>query len=279
MSDFLTDLSTTALARAVTENCYAFSPYSHGWDGAEVYAGKDVNWVITDVPFPPSNCAFHTNIQLEDVDNTIEKFKARGMVKNMPLQWYISPETRPLNFTERLLAHGFVTNGDGAGMAIDLQAMNETEPLPAGLEIIDVKDYKTLEDWCHVSALGFNMPPHVESVLMKLFTKEIKHKQPMKFFLAKLDGKPVATSNYYLGEGVVGIYFVTTLPEARNKGIGFAVTQWACKAGRALGYRVAILQASKMGQPVYTRMGFKEVCRVSSYMWFPDSMKPKKQGG
>src|SRR4030043_625722 len=98
MSDFLTDLSNAALANAVTENCYAFSPYSHGWKGAEIYAGKDVNWVITDIPFPPTNCAFHTNIKPEDVDSTIEKFKARGIAKNMPLSWYIGPETRPVNF-------------------------------------------------------------------------------------------------------------------------------------------------------------------------------------
>jgi GNAT superfamily N-acetyltransferase len=279
MNDFLTDLSNAALAHAVTENCYAFSPYSHGWKGVELHAGKDVNWVITNIPFPPTNCAFHTNIKPEDVDSTIEKFKSRGIAKNMPLSWYIGPETRPLNFTESLTAHGFTSRGDGAGMAIDLQAMNETEPLPTGLEIIEVKDNKTLKLWCHVVFVGFGMPAFAEPYLVKLFQTDLKYKQPLKFFLGMLEGKPIATSNYFLGKGVVGIYFVATLPEARNKGIGFAITQAALKAGQALGYRVGILQASEMGQPVYTRMGFKEVCRVSSYMWLPDSMKEKEKGG
>jgi GNAT superfamily N-acetyltransferase len=278
MSEFLTDLSDIAMARAITENCYALSPFYHGWKGAETYAGKDVNWVITDIPFPVTNCAFHTNIKPEDVDSTIERFKARGIAKNLPLSWYIGPETRPLNFTESLTAHGFTSRGDGAGMAIDLQAMNENEPMPAGLEIIDVKDNTTLKLWCHVAVLGDSMPAFAEPYLVKLYQTEIKYKQPMKFFLGLFDGKPVATSMYFLGKGVVGIYLVATLLEARNKGIGFAVTQAALKAGRALGYHIGILQASKMGEPVYKRMGFKEYCRVSSYTWFPESSKAKEQG-
>jgi GNAT superfamily N-acetyltransferase len=275
MDDFLTDLSPATLTKAVTENCYSFSPFSHNWKEAEIYAGEDVNWVVTDLAFPPTNCAFHTKLKPENVDSAIEKFLAKGKKRNVPLQWYIGPDTQPANIGERLAAHGFTTRGDGAGMAIDLMAMNETEPLPAGLKIIEVKDDKTLKTWVHVTSVGFGIPEHVELTLVKLFKREIKYNQPEKFYLGILDGKPVSTSMYYLGEGVCGIYFVATLPEARNKGFGFAVTQRALKDGRALGYRVGILQASKMGEPVYHRMGFKEYCRVSSYQWLPESEKNK----
>jgi GNAT superfamily N-acetyltransferase len=277
MTEILTDLSDAALIRAVTENCYALSPFSHHWKEAEVYAGEDVNWVITDIGFPPINCAFHTNLKPENVDSAIEKFLAKGKERDVPLQWYIGPDTRPANIIENLKAHGFTTQGDGAGMAIDLLAMNETEPIPKGLEIIEVKDNKTLKTWCHVACVGFSVPPHAEPEIVKFVTRDLKYKQPEKFYLGILNGKPVSTSMYYLGEGVVGIYFVATLPEARNKGIAFAVTQRSLKEGRALGYRVGILQASKMGQPVYTRMGFKEVCRVSSYQWIPESHKAKER--
>ena len=280
MCEILTDLSDAALARAVTENCYALTPFSHGWKNAEIYSGEDVNWVVTDLPFPATNAAFHTNLMPEDVDSTIEEFKERGRQKNVPLQWYICQDTRPLDFTERLKAHGFTTHDDGtggAGMAIDLHAMNESEPMPKGLEIIQVKDNKTLKAWCHIVCVAFGAPPHAEPTFVKLFQRENKYKQPIKLYLGILDGKPVSTSGYFLGEGVVGIYFVATLPEARQRGAAFAVTQKALKDGRALGYRVGILQASKMGEPVYRRMGFKEVCRVSSYNWFPESLQNKEQ--
>jgi GNAT superfamily N-acetyltransferase len=280
MSEFLTDLSTTALAKAVTENCYALTPFSHGWKHTEIYTGNDVNWVVTDISFPPSNSAFHTNLKPEDADSVIEKFKDAGRRKNVPIQWYLCQDTKPTNMGDYLKAHGFTTHSDGrveAGMAIDLQAMNESEPMPKDLEIIEVKENKILKAWCRVTCVGFGIPEHAEPVLVKLIKTEKKYKQPIKLYLGVLNGQPVSTSMYFLGEGVVGIYFVATLPEARRKGAAFAVTQKALKDGRALGYRVGILQASKMGQPVYTRMGFKEVCRVSSYQWFPEKLQSKEE--
>jgi hypothetical protein len=273
-----TDLSSTALAKAVAENCYAFTPFSHGWKDADTYDGKDVNWVVTNIPFAPSNSAFHTNLTPENAGAAIEKFKAKGREKNVPLGWYICRDTRPKDFVKILEAHGFTSRGDAPGMAIDLQAMNESEPVPEGLKIIEVKDNKTLKEWCHVVCAGFGAPPHAEPTFVKLFQTELAYKQPMKFYLGLFDGQPVSSSMSFLAEGVVGIYMVATLPEARKKGAAYAVTQRALREGRAQGYRVGILQASKMGEPVYKRMGFQEVCRVSDYQWSPENYQNGPKG-
>ena len=77
----------------------------------------------------------------------------------------------------------------------------------------------------------------------------------------------MASSNYYLGEGVCGLYFVGTLPEARKKGIGFSITQRPLMEAKKLGYKAAILQASNMGRPVYLKLGFKEYSKMGSYSW------------
>ncbi len=88
-------------------------------------------------------------------------------------------------------------------------------------------------------------------------------------YLAWLDGKPVATSMVIFGGGVAGIYAVSTVPEARRKGIGAQVTLRPLLDARAKGYKVGILQSSEMGLGVYRSLGFKEYCRISSYIFRP----------
>jgi hypothetical protein len=273
MPEILTDLSTPALIKANEENIYAFTPFSHGWKQAEVYQRPEINWVITGIIFPTCNVAFHAYLQSENADRVIEKFIGEGRKRNLPLQWYVGHDNTPIDLGEKLVAHGFTNRGLGPGMAADLKAMNEDEKPPAGLKITEVNGDKTLEAWCHVACMGFGIPEQAEPALKEWIKTDFEHRLPLKLYLGIMDGKPAATSMYYLGAGVAGIYFVAALPEVRNKGVGFAITQKPLVEARKLGYRVGTLQASKKGEPVYLRMGFKEYFKTGSYSWMPGEEK------
>jgi GNAT superfamily N-acetyltransferase len=272
MTGVLTDLSPPALAKAIEENLFAHTPFSHGWPNIERFEGKDLSWCLTDVLFPGCNVIFRSRLAPEKADKTVEYLAAKARKRNIPLQWYITQNTQPADLGKYLTAHGFTTRGDGAGMAIDLLEMKEDGRRPANLNIVEVTDSATLKTWCLITMIGFGAPESAANGLFEMFSKDVELKQPAKFYLGTLDGKPVSTSMVYFGAGVAGIYYVVTLPEARNQGIGFAITEKPLKLAKEMGYRVGVLQASKMGEPVYRRMGFKEYCRVSSYMLMP---KPK----
>lgn len=273
MPEILNDLSKQAMKKAIEENMYALTPVTHNWPEAEIYTGEDVCWCLTDVAFPTCNPILHVCLKPEAVDGFLDNIIARARKRKVNLHCWITEDTRPVNLAEYLTSHNFTTMGEAIGMAIDLQEMNEADRAPADLRIIEVKDNDTLSTWCRVAATGFGVPEQAVPSIIQWFSKDIEMKQPLRFYLGLLDGKPVATSMYYLGAGVTGIYFVATLEEARNQGIGYAVTQKSLLDARELGYQVGILQASQMGLPVYLRLGFKEYSRIGSYSWIYEMNK------
>lgn len=95
-----------------------------------------------------------------------------------------------------------------------------------------------------------------------LFGPGVMANPEVRMAVAYLDGEPVAAATAMRGAGAIGIYAVGTRERARRRGIGRAVTWAAILAGaQAWGDRVAILQSSEPGEPVYRSMGFEAVTR------------------
>lgn len=86
---------------------------------------------------------------------------------------------------------------------------------------------------------------------------------PMRYFVGYEDARPVACAAAYIGEREVGVYMVATLPEARGKGHGAAITAATIAAAPNL---PAVLQASELGQPVYRRLGFQDISPYT--LWY-----------
>jgi predicted acetyltransferase len=93
----------------------------------------------------------------------------------------------------------------------------------------------------------------------------IGHGFPLHHFLGRLDGEPVATASLLPAGGIAGVYDVSTVPEARRRGIGTAMTLATLRAARDLGYQLAFLQPSAMGRPLYERIGFRQRCVCPVY--------------
>ena len=79
-----------------------------------------------------------------------------------------------------------------------------------------------------------------------------------RVYLAWLDGRPVATAETSLRDGVLGLFGVATVPGARRMGIAAAITAHAVH-DRADEADLVFLQSSEMGHGVYTRLGFRDV--------------------
>ena len=267
----LRDLSMPAIVEAMEGNLAAYIMYCSCIPGALVHEAADHISALTGIPQPSLNVVLHTRFSKEDaherVAEVMHPFKARGV----PMLWWIFPGTQPTNLAYHLTAHGLTYYEDGPGMAGDLHSLPATLSLPAGCSIEEVESREALNEWIETSALTFAVIPHEIDPDYVAFERCLGwgSDRPYRRFLARLHGVPVATSAMFLGAGVAGLYSVGTLPAVRNQGIGTAISLAPLLSARAMGYTLAVLESSPIGYNVYARLGFREFCRVRSYLWSP----------
>lgn len=87
-----------------------------------------------------------------------------------------------------------------------------------------------------------------------------------RLFVGTVAGRPVATSAVHVHAGVNLVEFISTMPDARGRGYGEALTWRATLADPSL---PSTLIASDLGRPVYERLGFTAVSRWS--FWYRPS--------
>lgn len=66
-------------------------------------------------------------------------------------------------------------------------------------------------------------------------------------------------------DGDASVIFVATLPEARGRGLAGGLTAAALVEARERGNDISTLQATKMGEPVYARLGYERFGAIE--MW------------
>lgn len=230
---------------------------------AVVDARADVLAVRTDLPLTFLNGVARSSFGAdaeERVRETVSWFRDRGT----PFRWWLTPSVAPPNLIDILAANGLRHFYYATGMVADISGGGPKRDVP-GLEIVRVEDEKTLATWVDVFARGFSMPDRARAIWYDVYSRL----DTWRHFLGILDGKPVATTSLCLGGEIGGIYHVVTLPEARGRGVGAAITAAGVRDAAEAGCKVAALQSSEMAVSVYRGIGFEAVCELELYDWKP----------
>jgi ribosomal protein S18 acetylase RimI-like enzyme len=88
---------------------------------------------------------------------------------------------------------------------------------------------------------------------------------PAFTYVARLDGEAVASVMTNDREGDCSVWWVATVPEARGRGLAAGLMRRALADGRERGCEITTLQATKLGQPVYERLGYRSFGSIE--MW------------
>ncbi len=253
-----------AAVEQITHNCYrSFAALR----GAELVDDGGVFGVMSHVGIPFFSGIATSNISEEQVPAVIDRFRA----KRCAFRWWVTPSTKPKGLAEILEAHGMRHAYDAPGMAADLTTLDLDVPLPADVTIRQLTCAEEMNDWIDVVATTYETPPD-EALLWRDAFEQCGFGDDVAWahFVADRGGEAVATTSVLVENGLAGVYMVATLPQARGRGIGAAVTREAMRFARDRGAKAAALQSSDLGLGVYRNLGFVEYCNLRLYDWRPE---------
>ena len=177
--------------------------------------------------------------------------------------WMDPPQTRA-DWESALKKFGFGCSDTTPGMAVELNALNESALKVDGLEFKIADDDKSAWVWAEVFTQGYGLPLGMEPSIFETWGS-MGRNLPLRNYIGYLNGKPVATSCLFLGGGAAGIYSVATLPDYRGRGVGAAMTLKPLFDAQSMGYRIGVLQSSEMGFDNYKRLGFRHLCQIENF--------------
>jgi GNAT superfamily N-acetyltransferase len=238
------------------------------WGGlnSSLYQSGSIRAMKTGIASADLNMVWNEKPLTADDGKTIQGIKTHFRKAGLPFWWWVfpcgqSPATRNL-----LQAEGFLPVESIPSLLVDLTSLPDASSGNAALQITRVKSKENLRLWEEVSFHGFDFPTETKMQYHRfLDAMDLTDQSEQKLFLASWKGKPAATSLLFLHEEAGGIYFVSTRPEYRTKGIGLAVTLATMRAIKQAGARYATLQSSPDGLRIYQQAGFTEYCRADVY--------------
>jgi GNAT superfamily N-acetyltransferase len=254
----LLDLSDKNLAEAQREHARFLSPHS-----IEERDGLLLSAAGVTFPAAPFNAVSTTGDQTPPPERVLEQarafFRAHDRGFGVMVAEHRDQELKAY-CDEQDLPHF----GNSPGMV--LAAPVDAPTLPAGATMKTVASIDDAKQFVHVAAHAFEAIGLPVAVAKELLSQPAAWLEPHWHVRLIVENEnPVAGAMVLMSHGIAGIYWVATLAESRGRGYGEAVTRAISNDAFERGAVAVVLQASNFGEPVYLRIGFKEITR---YHWY-----------
>jgi ribosomal protein S18 acetylase RimI-like enzyme len=250
---------TSDIALALEANLQAHVSLYARLPGAIVCSEPGVVGLMTNLDVSES-CVYQANIPLEEasrkIGQVLKLYRTHGC---LPMWWLVGPSTQPSNLGTYLKASGFRCIAQPPGMFVDLQDLENQKVMPENFIVERVTTSEQLMYWTEIVQVADGITDALRQGFYSVFSAQnFDSEDHNQLFLGLVDGVPVATSRLFCAGGVAGIYHVATLPVARSKGYGTAMTLAAAHAGQECSYYFGILFATTAGIGIYRQLGFQE---------------------
>ena len=145
------------------------------------------------------------------------------------------------------------------GMALELDGASAL-PQEGLLDIVTVKTSRESSLWSETAseAFGYSVDAAVVHNLLDL--------SEITLYLGFLPEGLAGTALLCTHHGVAGLHMAGTRPKHRRRGVARGMMTHLIEEARARGFRHAILQASAMGEPLYSQLGFRKQFLLHNYL-------------
>jgi hypothetical protein len=259
------------LATQIEENLLASFACRSRARQTRLHYGQEIIQFSTKIPHssPYFNLVLQANFTTpESAYHHIRCLQSKAQARNAPLFWLVGPSTRPLGLGKYLEIYHFTHHTRCSGMVIDLDDLNEESVAPSGLTIEPVRAPRQLRQFVTVRATNAQMP---KAVAQAWFEHEaslgLDPELPRQRYLGLWHGQPVATCTTFSGTGVVGLYDLTILPQAKGWAIEMVISLAALHKARRFGQHHGVSIATPVEKNMYRRLGFQAVNEFNLYLW------------
>jgi len=228
-------------------------------------------FVSTGTAIPDQNyafCSVEKNVE-EHVRRSARFFCEEGM----PFTWWFPPGTRGELFRRALEKHGMPERCAPPAMVAALGVFGDRPRLPAAYAVRRAMSPAEAWEWARTSLEGFDSGTEHQESFSRFCTALIAPPFDTSFRLLTLrvESDAAATALLSLTGDIAGIYYFSTLPAFRRRGLGRHLLSETLEEARCSGCRTAVLQASPMGFPLYKSAGFAVCGRFAVHSTDPDA--------
>jgi GNAT superfamily N-acetyltransferase len=159
---------------------------------------------------------------------------------------------------------GYLNAGAMPGMALSERLASPD--LPTGVELRTVCNPENSHYFIDVIALAYDSIGMPAEVTRQVFSRPERWLTPYVHVEVLLEqGRPVSGAMLLFSHGIAGVYWVGTVPDARGRGYAERLMRSISNRAFDSGAGAVVLQASPFGEPIYRKLGFREITR---YPWY-----------
>jgi hypothetical protein len=258
-------MSESELLRLADLNLVEFWCESARWiPNTEIVQCQDTVFINSALDFPRHSFAFNLAVEPDErPDAFLTRIKA-FFAKRKPQFSLILRGHCDQAIIQHCKDNKMFLMAEAPGMVLDEPVKGGAVPTGAELHWVDSEN--ELQGFKQVIAEAYQDLGVPKEVIDSYFAQAQRVISPyLVLAVVYLEGEPACTALAILSHGIAGIYWVGTIKKARGIGLASYCTREVSNAAFALGARKVVLQASKFGEPVYLKIGYREFTR---YPWF-----------